>query len=159
MQWSVREITTELKEAVQQCKTVRMGHARRDNEFAVLQVSVFTLEQRLKEELKLRAGGVHSLSEPLKEKEQNQQPEGKQLIPGWTSSVVDRVLAPEPKWPTLAKRFQYEATRVSAASEVPPPGLQLSGCGRPSAACLCYRRQLCVSAAGPSGSDTSADLH
>ena len=69
---------------------------------------------------------MHSLSEPLKEKEQNQQPEGKQLITGRTSSA-DRVLAPEPKWPTLAKGFQYEATKVSAASEVPPQAFSFQG--------------------------------
>ena len=126
MQRSVREMTKEFKEAVQQCKTVRMVHDRRDNDFAVLQVDVFRLEQQFKEELKLRAGGVHSLSEPLKEKEQNQQPEGKQLSTGWTSSA-DRVLAPELKWPTLAKGFQYEATKVSASSEVPPQAFSFQG--------------------------------
>ena len=119
MQRSVREMTKEFKEAIQQCKTVRMGHARRDNEFAVLQVSVFTLEQRFKEELKLRAGGVHSLSEPLKEKEQNQQPEGKQLVTGWTSSA-DMVLAPEPKWPTLAKGSSTRRPRSLLPPKYPP---------------------------------------
>ena len=65
---------------------------------------------------------MHSLSEPLKEKEQSQQPEGKRLITGWTSTA-DWVLQPAPEWPTPVKGVQNEATKVSVASAVPSQAL------------------------------------
>ena len=67
-----------------------------------------------------QAGGVPSLSEPLKEKEQNQNrdPEEKRRTTGWTSTGT-WILQPAPEWPTPVKGFQHEATKVPVASAVP----------------------------------------
>jgi hypothetical protein len=117
MQRSVRE----LKEAVQQCKALEAGHARRDREITVLRFELLALEKRLKEEQQLtrewrctspspQAGEVHSLSEPLKEKGQNQ----KGNPHGWTDTATMRY-RDEPEWPNPARGFQY-TTEVSGAS-------------------------------------------
>ena len=75
-------------------------------------------QKELKElQQQLRAGGVHSLSEPLQEKEQNQDPEEKWCTFGLTKTGT-WALQPAPEWPTQVKGFQHEVTKVSVASAV-----------------------------------------
>ena len=119
--WQMQRSVRELKEAVQQCKALEAGHARRDREITVLRFELFALEKRLEEEQKLtrewrctspspQAGAVHSLSEPLKEKGQNQQ--GNRH--GWTDTAAT-FFRDEPEWPNPTRGFQY-TTEVSGAS-------------------------------------------
>ena len=91
------------------CNGMKEAHFRMNTELAIQQQEIAVLQKRLKQEQKLRAEGVHSLSEPLKEKVQNQQG----ILRGWTSTA-DLVRVPDPQWPTPAMGFQY-TTRVSGA--------------------------------------------
>ena len=94
------------------------------------------LQQQLKEmQQLLRAGGVHSLSELSKEKEQNQKPSGGKAAHHW----VDKHGGLDP--PTGAG-VAHPGQGVPVRGDHGPcrlrctlPGLQLYGFGRPEAAC------------------------
>ena len=117
-----RELNREAKAAMHQCKFFGQAQDQLGVGFTLQQREIRALQQQLKEMQhwrlqQLKAGGVHSLSEPLKEKEQNQEPEEKRQVR--LTSTGTWVLQPAPTWPTAAKGFQYEATKVPVT--VSPP--------------------------------------
>jgi hypothetical protein len=123
------QLRKEAREAMSLCKGIRDEQFRLSTELVLQQseIRVSGLQKRLKEEqlLKrmpvemyspspqagLRVGGVLSLSEPVKEKGQNQQGN----LHGWTSTAAS---VPIPQWPSPAKGVQY-TTRISDASALP----------------------------------------
>jgi len=113
-----------------QCKFIRQAQDQLGVGFTLQQHEIRALQQQLKElqhwrVQQLKAGGVHSLSEPLKEKEQNQEPEGKRQVR--LTSTGSWVLQPEPIWPTAATGFQYETTKVPVTSDVPSQAFSFIG--------------------------------
>ncbi len=83
-------------------------------ELVLQQQEIVVLQKQLMKEE--QAGAVHSLSEPLKEKGQNQQGN----LHGWTDTAAS--VFPTPQWPSPAKGFQY-TTKVSGASALPTQAL------------------------------------
>jgi len=84
-------------------------------ELVLQQQEIVVLQKQLmpvtrKEE---QAGAVHSLSEPLKEKGQNQQGN----LHGWPDTAATASV-PAPQWPIPAMGFQY-TTKASGASALP----------------------------------------
>ena len=80
-------------------------------ELVLQQQEIVVLQKQLMKEE--QAGEVHSLSEPLKEKGQNQQGH----LHGWPDTAATASV-PAPQWPIPAKGFQY-TTKVSGASALP----------------------------------------
>lgn len=122
LQHQFLQLRQEAREAMSLCKGMRDEQVRISTELVLQQFEINGLQKRLKEEQLLtrewrctspspQAGGVHSLSEPVKEKGQNQQGN----LHGWTDTAAS---VPIPQWPSPAKGFQY-TTRISDASALP----------------------------------------
>ena len=139
-----RNLSLEGRDAAHRYKVSQQQLDRMGVESTLQHQEIKVLQQQLKEmqhwqQQQLRAGVVHSLSELSKQKEQNQIPAEKRRTTGLTGTGT-WVHQPEPVWPTQVRGFQQRRPR----SLSPPPylrrtlpGLQLQGCGRPAAACLC----------------------
>jgi hypothetical protein len=120
LQVDFMQLRKEAREAMSLCKGMRDEQFRLSTEVVLQQSELNGLQKRLKEEQLLKrmelspspqAGGVLSLSEPVKEKGQNQQGN----LHGWTDTAAS---VPIPQWPSPAKGFQY-TTRISDAAALP----------------------------------------
>ena len=118
------QLRKEAREAMSLCRGMSAEQFRLSTEVVLQQSELNGLQKRLKEEQLLKrmelspspqAGGVHSLSEPLKEKGQNQHGN----LRGWLDTVATG-FRDEPEWPTPATGmgFQY-TTKGSGASALP----------------------------------------
>ena len=121
LQVDFMQLRKEAREAMSLCKGMRDEQFRLSTELVLQQSEISGLQKRLKEEQLLKrmemyspspqTGGVLSLSEPVKEKGQNQQGN----LHGWTATAAS---VPIPQWPSPAEGFQY-TTRISDASALP----------------------------------------
>ena len=114
-----RALSLEARDTAHKYKVTQQHMDRMGVESTLQLGAIRVLQQQLKEmQQQLRAGGVHSLSELSKEKEQNQNPEEKRRTTGLTSTGT-WVHQPAPEWPTPAKGFQFEAPKVPVGPAVP----------------------------------------
>ena len=102
-----------LRESMYLCNGMKERQSRMSTELVLQQQEIVALQKQLMKEE--QAGEVHSLSEPLKEKGQNQQGN----LHGWLDTAATG-FRDEPEWPTPATGmgFQY-TTKVSGASALP----------------------------------------
>ena len=127
LQQDLQRLRQEARPAIFLCNGMKEKQFRMGTELVLQQQEIVVLQKQLMKEE--QAGGVPSLSEPLKEKGQNQQGN----LHGWPDSA-DTVFVPNPQWPNPAMGFQYTGTtKVSGASALPrPSALRM----RPISSCL-----------------------